>query len=149
MSDGSVIRIPPYFFIHVLDSNTNVTSVVLGPQTYTRPDHVRVVYGPERMITIPPRHWIRVANPVRRDENGEPCQDHSGQFKLRYGDEAIMFSQEPFPLYPGESVVGAVEKLQVRGEFGYGIFVCSWSMFFWRVLAALPPRTHLALTATV
>ncbi len=34
--EASVIRIKPYYFIHVLDNNTNVTRLELGPNTYTR-----------------------------------------------------------------------------------------------------------------
>jgi len=34
--DPNVIRIKPYFYVHVLDNNTNVTRVEVGPNTYTR-----------------------------------------------------------------------------------------------------------------
>jgi hypothetical protein len=34
--DPNVIRIKPYHYIHVLDNNTNVTRVEVGPNTYTR-----------------------------------------------------------------------------------------------------------------
>ena len=37
--DDIIIRVGPYNYIHVLDSNTNVARVVLGPSIYTRPDH--------------------------------------------------------------------------------------------------------------
>jgi major vault protein len=35
------------------------------------------------------------------------------QVKLKHGDEEIRFEQEPFPLYPGEKLVGKVSPLQV------------------------------------
>ena len=42
----TVISIAPYSYIHVLNTNTNVTSVVCGPARYTRQDHERLVCGP-------------------------------------------------------------------------------------------------------
>jgi len=110
---ASVIRIKPYSYIHVLDNNANVTSVVVGPKTFTRQDHEKVVSGPNEMIMIPPRHYCVIANPVARDGSGKVIVDSNGNAKLRHGDEEIRFSQEPFPLYPGEELRGKVQALQV------------------------------------
>jgi len=112
-SDPSVIRIKPYFYIHVLDNNTNVTRVETGPQTFTLQDHEKVVSGPDAMIMIPPRHYSIISNPVQRDEKGAIIKDASGQIKLRHGDEEIRAEQDPFALYPGEKMVGKVSPLQV------------------------------------
>eukprot|EP01113_Clastostelium_recurvatum_P017879 TRINITY_DN210_c0_g1_i1.p1 TRINITY_DN210_c0_g1~~TRINITY_DN210_c0_g1_i1.p1 ORF type:complete len:884 (-),score=341.02 TRINITY_DN210_c0_g1_i1:121-2772(-) len=113
MADASVIRIKPNYFIHVLDNNTNVTRVELGPRTLTRQDHEKVVLGPDPMIMVPPRHYCIIANPVVRDDDGTPISDDHGQYKLRHGDEEIRFEQDPFPLYPGEKLLGKVAPLQV------------------------------------
>lgn len=55
--DVNVIRIPPYHYIHVLDRNSNVTRLEIGPQTFIRQDHEKFVTGsqPVKMITLPPR----------------------------------------------------------------------------------------------
>ena len=37
----SLFRIPPYYFLHVLDQNTNVTRLEIGPKTFIRQDHER------------------------------------------------------------------------------------------------------------
>jgi len=37
----SLFRIPPYYYIHVLDQNKNVTRLEVGPQTYIRKDNER------------------------------------------------------------------------------------------------------------
>ena len=66
MSNNSVIRIPPYHYIHVLDQNANVTRLEIGPQTFVKQDNERVVLGPEKMTTIPPRHYCVIENPVVR-----------------------------------------------------------------------------------
>ena len=40
--EESIYRIPPYYFIHVLDQNTNVTKVEVGPKTFIRQDNEKV-----------------------------------------------------------------------------------------------------------
>jgi len=114
MADSNVIRIKPYHFIHVLDNNTNVTRVETGPQTFTRQDHEKLVFGPEPTVMIPPRNYAIIGNPVVRDKDGNVVLDSHGQVRLKHGDEEIRFQQEPFPLYPGEKLVGGkVSPLQV------------------------------------
>lgn len=39
--DASIIRIPPHHYIHVLDQNTNIARVEIGPLTYIRQDNER------------------------------------------------------------------------------------------------------------
>jgi len=115
MADANVIRIKPYQYIHVLDNNLNTTRVVLGPNTYTRLDHEKVVSGPDAMIMIPPRHYAIIKNPVVRNKDNSLVVDEHGNIKLRFGDEEIRFEQDPFPLYPGEQIFGKVNALQVVG----------------------------------
>ena len=61
-----------------------------------------MVYGPERMITVPPRHYCTIENPVKTDNDGRVQFDTSGQAKLLHADQDIRLAQDPFPLYPGE-----------------------------------------------
>ena len=42
-SSESLFRIPPYYYLHVLDQNKNVTKLEIGPQTFIRQDNER--YG--------------------------------------------------------------------------------------------------------
>jgi major vault protein len=111
----SVIRIKPNHYIHVVDNNTNVTHVEIGPKTFSRLDHERVLNAnPEPMIMIPPRHYAIIDNPcVRNPATKKPEVDQYGQVRLRHGDQEIRFSQEPFPLYPGEVLSGKPTPLQV------------------------------------
>ncbi|KAL6044095.1 Major vault protein [Balamuthia mandrillaris] len=115
VKDSNVVRIKPYYYIHVLDNNENITRVEVGPNTYTRKEHEKIVSGPDAMIMIPPRHYAIISNPVMKDNSGNLVHDEHGNVKLRFGDEEIRFTQEPFPLYPGESVFGSVTPLQVVG----------------------------------
>lgn len=48
-----VYRIPPFFYLHVLDQNSNVTRLEVGPKTFVKQDHEKVILGPERMLIIP------------------------------------------------------------------------------------------------
>jgi len=109
----NVIRIKHLHYIHVLDSNTNVTRVEIGPQTFTRQEHEKIVFGPEEMIKIPPRHYVVISNPVVRNEKGEAVTDATKNARLKFGEEEIRFDKEPFPLYPGESLVGKVTPLTI------------------------------------
>lgn len=111
----SVIRIKPNHYIHVVDNNTNVTRVEIGPKTFSRLDHERVLNAnPEPMIMIPPRHYAIIDNPIiRNPATKKPELDQYGQVRLRHGDQEIRFSQEPFPLYPGEVLSGKPTPLQV------------------------------------
>ena len=61
----------------------------------------RVVFGPERMITIPPRHYCVIENPVVRQADGSVKKDASQQVKLSHADQEIRLAQDPFSLYPG------------------------------------------------
>lgn len=122
------IRIAPYQYIHVTNLNTHVTRLVLGPQSYVCMQDEkwvidtclflftlipRVVVQPAKMISLPPTKYCIVNNPVLRNANGEVIIDKFGQVSLKFGDCEYRFSQKPFPLYPGETLVGDVKDLPV------------------------------------
>ncbi|XP_074023205.1 LOW QUALITY PROTEIN: major vault protein, partial [Numenius arquata] len=111
--EDPVIRIPPYHYVHILDLNSNVTRVEVGPHTYIRQDHERVVFPPRRMVTVPPRHYCLVRNPVVRGPGGAVELDGAGQARLRHADLDVRLAQEPFPLYPGEELCQDVTPLQM------------------------------------
>lgn len=126
--ETSLYRIPPYYYLHVLDQNTNVTRLEIGPKTFIRQDHERVVFGPERMITVPPQHYCIIENPAMRDADANVVVDKSGQIKLAHADLEIRLAQDPFPLYPGEvlkhnvsplKVVPANSALRLKAEYDF------------------------------
>ncbi|KAJ0412485.1 hypothetical protein ATCC90586_005505 [Pythium insidiosum] len=111
-----VIRLPPYKYVHVLDTNSNVSRVLAGPLTYTRQEHEHVSTAPKDMIVLPAQHYVEIHNPVVRDEDGNIVRDQYQQAKLRHGEvEFRIFDQfpDPFPLYPGELQAGSIKKLRV------------------------------------
>lgn len=77
----SIYRIPPYYYVHVLDQNTNVTKTEIGPKTYIRQDNEKVILGPEKMIVVPPRHYCIVENPAIVGDDGEIVLDSYGQVR--------------------------------------------------------------------
>ena len=108
-----IIRLTPSTYVHVCDNNTNITRVIVGPVTFTRMDHEEIVLGPEQLVTVPKGSYAVVTNPAVRGDDGQVVRDASGQPKLKHGDREVRFAQEPFPLYPGESLVGKVAPLEV------------------------------------
>ncbi|CAF0741315.1 unnamed protein product [Didymodactylos carnosus] len=110
---SGVYRIPPYYYIHVLDQNSNVPRLEVGPKTFVKQDHEKVLLGPEKHIIIPPRHYCVIENPAMRDKKGQVLIDTHGQVRLLHADLAIKFTQEPFPLFPGEVLKQAVTPLKV------------------------------------
>ena len=50
---NAVYRISPYHYIHVLDQNTNITRLEVGPKTYIKQDNETVAVGQTLMITVP------------------------------------------------------------------------------------------------
>jgi major vault protein len=65
------------------------------------------------MFVFSPRHYCVVENPAVRDKSGKVITDSNGQVKLLHSDVNIRFSQEPFPLYPGEVLKQAITPLKV------------------------------------
>lgn len=109
-----IARLKPNQFIHLLNNNTNITTLLLGPLTYTRLDHEYFVTDkPQNFINIPPQKYCIIENPVVRDVNGAPVIDAYGQAKTLIGDREMRFTQDPFPLYPGEVLVQDVTALTV------------------------------------
>ncbi|GAM26593.1 hypothetical protein SAMD00019534_097680, partial [Acytostelium subglobosum LB1] len=103
----NLIKIPPYSYIHVLDTNKNVSRLEVGPQTFLCKEHEKIAYGPKPMHVIPKLHYCIVENPVIKDpKTGVQEMDKHGQARLRHGQREIRFEQnDPFPLYPGEVMV--------------------------------------------
>ena len=104
---GPLYRIPPFYYIHVLDQNSTVTRLEIGPKIFLRQDNEILVLGPEKMITIPPRHYCVIENPILKDRTGQVQYYDNGQVKLAYGDIDIRLEndyKDPFPLYPGENL---------------------------------------------
>eukprot|EP00007_Cunea_sp_BSH-02190019_P003024 CAMPEP_0174234492 /NCGR_PEP_ID=MMETSP0417-20130205/4228_1 /TAXON_ID=242541 /ORGANISM="Mayorella sp, Strain BSH-02190019" /LENGTH=428 /DNA_ID=CAMNT_0015312859 /DNA_START=165 /DNA_END=1447 /DNA_ORIENTATION=- len=109
----SVVKLSPLFFMHVLNRNSNLTHVVRGPTRHTLLTDEVIVLPPQHMITIGPHQYALIENPVKRTEDGNLVRDDNGQVLLRHGDKEVYFHQPPFPLYPGQNLVGQVRELRV------------------------------------
>lgn len=108
------VRVKPNQYIHVHDTNKNTTRVVSGPCLFTRNDSERVTVEPKAMVVIPQSHYVMIKDPAERDDAGVAQLDKFGQVKLRHGDMEVRFKkgwEDPFPLLPGEIMVGGVKKV--------------------------------------
>ena len=115
--DENLIRIPPFHYVHVMDSNTNLTTVVEGPLSYIIRDHLKLTSGksPMPMIQIPPRSYCIIKNPVIV-KNGSIVEDSFGMAKVRYSDREVRTSSShpnPFPLYPFEQLETGITKIPI------------------------------------
>src|SRR3989338_3232442 len=95
---SSVLTVPHLSYIHVLDNNTNITRLEVGPQRFTAQQHERVLGAPTPFVIIPPQHYAVVSNPIVPESRDTP------PYKLKWRDSEIRFAQAPFPLYPGEQI---------------------------------------------
>jgi major vault protein len=65
--DGmSIVHLAPFTFVHVLNVNTNVTSLRCGPDTFTTAFNERLVSQTHSLVALPPNHYCVVLNPVLR-----------------------------------------------------------------------------------
>ncbi|CAF3859148.1 unnamed protein product [Rotaria sp. Silwood2] len=76
---GPVYHILSFYYIHVLDQNTGVTRLEIGPKTFFKQDNETITLGPEKMIILPPRHYCVVENPVVKNDIGQVQLDENGQ----------------------------------------------------------------------
>lgn len=77
----------------------------IGPKIFFKQDNETILIGPERMITLPPRHYCVIENPVIKNQDDQVQFDKNGQVKLSYGSLDVRLEdnyKEPFPLCPGE-----------------------------------------------
>lgn len=114
----SIIKIPPYEYIHILDGNLNVTRTEIGPQTFVLKDHETVISGKKtkEMIKLGPTQYCEIKNPVIRDKDGKLVMEKKGKdafmVKVQNGDSEYRTGTqypEPFPLHPEEILVGIFE----------------------------------------
>ena len=74
----NVIRIQPNCYIHVLDNNLNTTRLETGPKIFIRKEHEIVVFGPTQMISLAPRVYCKISNPIIKAD-GKPRVNSFGE----------------------------------------------------------------------
>lgn len=104
-----VISILPFEYVHVLNKNSNRTSLIVGPKNIALEDHEEIVSKIcEKMIIIPNLNYVQISDPVIFDENGEPKTDPQTNLLLQSWSNVETRTREkykqPFPLYPGEKL---------------------------------------------
>jgi hypothetical protein len=90
------------------------------------------------MITIPPRSYVVIENPVIRNKDGD-VEFEDGQVKLAFADSEIRLSQEPFPLYPGENLKQVKNNFKIKTKMSFYKIECR--MFYYLKKAIITRRT--------
>lgn len=65
------------------------------------------------MIVMPPQTYVKIANPISTDKEGNPVLTEFKQVKVRFGDfeyRLARYYRFPFALYPGEIIEGKIEN---------------------------------------
>ncbi|XP_043233698.1 major vault protein-like [Amphibalanus amphitrite] len=104
-----------FTYLHVQDQDTGVTRLVTGQCSFSTKPSERVIFGPQPMVVVPPAHYCVVENPAVRNGT-QVAFDEFGQALLRHGEREMRLTRAPFPLFPGETLVGGVRPLPVVGE---------------------------------
>lgn len=107
------MNVAPNEYAHIIDLNTLITRLIVGPQFYTLLQNEKVALEPDSMICLEPLQYCVIRNPVVLDESGNAVLDSHGQVKLRRGHEDYRFQRTPFPLYPGEELQDSIRTLRM------------------------------------
>ena len=108
-----VVQIPANHYAHVVDNNTNIVKVELGPQRYTLSSEEALEQSPKPFVSVPPCHFVKVTHPVK-DRYRIPYLNLFDRYEYRY-------DVEPFALYPGEKCSSPEEIIVL--EAGEGVRV--------------------------
>ena len=109
----TIIRIPNKSYIHVKDNIKNITYLLEGPITYALKSNEVLIKDVTANIQLGNSQFIRISNPLERNEKREVQYEPFGQVKLRWGEEEIRTDKEykdPFALYPGEEMCLKVQN---------------------------------------
>mmetsp|Transcript_39558 Transcript_39558/g.62554 ORF Transcript_39558/g.62554 Transcript_39558/m.62554 type:complete len:830 (-) Transcript_39558:66-2555(-) len=108
-----VCQIPANHYAHIVDNNTNIIRVEVGPQRYTLSSEEALEQAPKPFVAVPPCHYVKVTHPVK-DRYRLPYLNLFDHYEYRY-------DVEPFPLYPGEQCTSPEEIVVL--EAGEGVRV--------------------------
>ncbi|EPY22199.1 major vault protein-like protein [Strigomonas culicis] len=133
---SSVYKLKANTYAHVLDNNTCEVVTLLGPLSLPLYEHHHKLHdAPQPCVVVPPHHYVTVENPARRtglvDEAGFHWHSVHGAFTLvsgpalrvqraqaaaaLMGKKEIRFTQDPFPLFPGE-VASAPQPMELLSQ---------------------------------
>jgi len=111
-----IIKLQLKTYVHIKDTITNITYLLEGPKNYALKSHEEIALSVTKHIQLGNSQYIKIKNPVVRDEEGHIQYEIFGQVKLRWGDiEYRTFHEykDPFPLYPGEEVIDKIDKFTI------------------------------------
>jgi len=111
-----IIKLQLKTYVHIKDTITNISYLIEGPKNYALKSHEEIALEMQRHIQLGNSQYIKIKNPVARDEKGNILYESFGQVKLHWGEiqyRTFHDFKDPFPLYPNEKVLGPIEKFIV------------------------------------
>jgi major vault protein len=111
-----IIRIPLRHYVHIKDTISNITYMLEGAKNYALQSNEVLVKNVTENVQLGKSQYVRILNPVSRDKDQKVEYETFGQVKLRWGEEEIRSNSDyphPFPLYPGEQMVGKVSPFLI------------------------------------
>ena len=106
-----VIGIRPLHYVHILNRNSNVTYLELGPQNLVLKEHESITKGPLSYVILHPGQYCIIADPV--DQKAEDRTAEGVPYPQRFGELDVKLYDTPFPLYPGETLKVAPKSLPI------------------------------------
>ena len=76
----------------------------VGPLTFIRKEHESIIEGPNKMISLPPKTYCKIQNPILRDKKKQPVKNLYGEIEIQRGEIEYRTADDyadPFPLFPG------------------------------------------------
>lgn len=104
-----VVSIPPFHYVHILNKNDNKIRLEEGPKNLPlKEDEQLLTEIPLEMLVIQNLYFVKIMNPVVRDEKGKVVFDKQGLPKYNWSKIEYRTRNQypdPFPLYYEEKVV--------------------------------------------
>ncbi|XP_061169196.1 major vault protein-like [Saccostrea echinata] len=112
---NTILGLKPLQFVHILDLNSNITRLEVGPQTVPLKTNETLVTQPLPMVIVKPGYYCIIKDPCSNYIPGEASE-------LKIGQTAVKFNADsPFPLYPGETLLHAPDFLRNRPDYSIAI----------------------------
>ena len=106
-----VIGIRPLHYVHILNRNTNVTYLDLGPKNLVLQEHESLIKGPLSYVILHPGQYCVIQDPL--DRKAEDLTAEGVPYTQKFGELEVKLFDTPFPLYPGETLKVTPKSLPI------------------------------------
>lgn len=61
---------------------SNYHRLEVGPLTFIRKEHESIIEGPSKMISLPPKTYCKIQNPILRNNKNQPVINTYGEVEI-------------------------------------------------------------------